>query len=213
MGLRNAFLATLAVAAIGIGAAWAQTGRPGAPAGQTPPPGAPAPGMMGPGMMGPGMMGPGMMGQGMGPGMMGMMGWDRMMPMMRGGMRGMMMGPGMMMDPGMMSQHIEGRLAFLRTELGITEAQAPQWNAFAEALRANAQAMADMHQQMMPMMMSMMQGGSQTMPLPQRLELHERMMTSHLEALRRVRAAAGPLYVALDDRQKRIADGLMMGMM
>lgn len=50
-------------------------------------------------------------------------------------------------------------------------------------------------------------------PLPQRLELHERMMASHLEALRRVRAAAGPLYAALDDRQKRIADTLMMGMM
>ena len=51
------------------------------------------------------------------------------------------------------------------------------------------------------------------MPLPQRLELHERMMASHLEALRRVRAAAGPLYAALDDRQKRAADTLMMGMM
>ena len=182
MALRNASLAALAAAAIGIGAAWAQTGQPGGGGGQ-----------MGPGMMGPGMMGPGMMG------------WDRdrMMPMMRGGMMGMMMGPGMM------AQHVEGRIAFLRAELGITAAQEAQWNAFAEALRASAQAMADMHQQMMPMM----QGGPQTVPLPQRLELHERMMTSHLEALRRVRTAAGPLYAALDDRQKRIADGLMMGMM
>lgn len=123
--------------------------------------------------------------------------------MMGSGMMGMMMGPGMM------GQHVEGRIAFLRAELGITEAQAQQWDAFAEALRANARAMAELHQQMMPMM----QGGPQTTPLPQRLELHERMMTSHLEALRRVRAAAGPLYAVLDDRQKRIADGLMMGMM
>ncbi len=73
--------------------------------------------------------------------------------------------------------------------------------------------MADMHQQMNPMMMSMMRAGPQAVPLPQRLELHERMMASHLEALRRVRAAAGPLHAALDDRQKRIADGLIMGMM
>jgi hypothetical protein len=115
----------------------------------------------------------------------------------------------MMMGPGMMGQHVEGRIAFLRAELGITPAQEAPWNAFAEALRASAQAMADMHGQMMPMM----QGGPQAVPLPQRLELHERMMASHLEALRRVRAAAGPLYAALDDRQKRIADTLMMGMM
>ena len=134
------------------------------------------------------MMGSGMMGQ--------------------GGMMGMMMGPGMMMG-----QHTEGRIAFVRAELGITAAQEAQWNAFAEALRTSARAMADMHGQMMPMMMPMMQGGPQAVPLPQRLEWHERMMASHLEALRRVRAAAGPLYAALDDRQKRIADSLMTGMM
>jgi hypothetical protein len=156
-----------------------------------------------PGPMGQGMMGQGMMGQGMG---WGMMGGDRMMPMMRGGMGPMM---GMMMGSGMMGQHVEGRIAFLRAELGITQEQTQQWDAFAEALRANARTMAEMHGQMMPMM----QGGPQATPLPQRLELHERMMTSHLEALRQIRAAAGPLYAALDDRQKRIADGLMMGMM
>jgi hypothetical protein len=118
-----------------------------------------------------------------------------------------------MMGYGMMGQHVEGRIAFLRAELGITAAQEAPWNAFAEALRGSAQAMADMHQQMVPMMMPMMQAGPQAVPLPQRLELHERMMASHLEALRRFSAAAGPLYAALDDRQKRIADGLIMGMM
>ncbi|MGK7865602.1 Spy/CpxP family protein refolding chaperone [Falsiroseomonas sp. E2-1-a4] len=146
-----------------------------------------------------GQMGPGMMGQGMGPGMMG---GDRMMPMMRGGMMGMM-------NPGMMGRHVEGRIAFLRAEIGVTPAQEAQWNALAEALRANARAMGEMQEQMMPMM----QGGPQAAPLPQRLEMHERMMTSHLEALRRVRGAAGPLYAALDEGQKRIADTLMMGMM
>jgi hypothetical protein len=63
-----------------------------------------------PGMAGPGMMGP--RGDGMmdGPGMMGMMGGPGMMPMM--GARG--------------GEHVEGRLAFLKTELKITDAQAPQ---------------------------------------------------------------------------------------
>jgi len=48
------------------------------------------------------------------------------MPMMgQGWMGNTMMGPGMMpmMDP---SQHIEGRLAFLKTELKITDAQNQQ---------------------------------------------------------------------------------------
>lgn len=179
--LRKAVLGAAVAALISCGgsAAWAQTSQPGAPAGQAPPQG-----MMGYGMP---MMGPGMMGYGT--------------PMMPGGV-----GPMMGMMPG---QHVEGRIAFLRTELGITQAQAPVWDTFAEALRASARAMADMHGQMMPMM----QQGPQAMPLAQRLELQERMMTLHLEALRRVRSAAGPLYAALDERQKRVADQLMVGMM
>lgn len=61
-------------------------------------------------------------------------------PMMNQGM----MGRGMMMDRGMMpmmgmnpAEHIEGRLAFLKTELKITDAQMAQWNAFADALRSS----------------------------------------------------------------------------
>jgi hypothetical protein len=41
----------------------------------------------------------------------------------------------------MMTEHIEGRLAFLKTELKITDAQLPLWNAFAQAMRDNATAM------------------------------------------------------------------------
>ena len=59
--------------------------------------------------------------------------------------------PQSMMGYGMMNpaQHIEGRLAFLKTELKITDAQAPQWNAYADALRANAKRMGDMFGDMM----------------------------------------------------------------
>ena len=205
---RNVVAAAALAAGIGSGAAVAgsqgaalQDGRPH-PGGAEPDvtlvqaqpsqPGSPGQGA-GPGMAGPGMTRSGPMGP------------DRMMPMMRGGMgptMGMPMGPGM--GPEMMYRHIEGRIAFLRAELGITEAQTPQWNAFAEALRANARAMSDMHKRM-----------TQSDPpaaLPQRLDQHEQMMASHLEALRRLKAAAGPLYAALDERQKRVADDLIMGM-
>ncbi|PWC70184.1 hypothetical protein TSH20_07215, partial [Azospirillum sp. TSH20] len=77
------------------------------------------PGMMGQqsgqsNRVGSGMMGPGMM--------------EQMMPMMRQ----------MMMDQqggmGLPFEHVEGRIAFLKAELGITDAQAPQWNAFADTL-------------------------------------------------------------------------------
>src|SRR5215472_2927754 len=48
----------------------------------------------------------------------------------------------------MMWAHTDGALAFLKTELKITDAQTPQWNAFADAVRANAKRMKDMHASM-----------------------------------------------------------------
>lgn len=44
----------------------------------------------------------------------------------------------------MMSEHVEGRIAFLKTELKITDAQLPLWNSFAQAVRDNATAMQGM---------------------------------------------------------------------
>ena len=70
------------------------------------------------------------------------------MPMM-GTMQMMMGQSGMdhfaMMATGM-SEHVEGRLAFLKTELKITDAQLPLWNSFAQAVRDNAKAMGSMMQ-------------------------------------------------------------------
>ncbi|MFG1330898.1 Spy/CpxP family protein refolding chaperone [Xanthobacter autotrophicus] len=167
-------------------------GQPAAPQAVTPAPQppatAPAPGgaqgMMGPGMMG--MMGQGMMGQGM----MGMMGGNA-----AGGM-----GMGQMMDPA----RIEGRIAFLKTELRITDAQQPLWNAFADALKANRTTMGDMQEMMMAGQ------GTGTPTALQRIEGHERMLVARLEAVRRLKAAFGPLYASFDDAQKRTADQLLM---
>ena len=64
------------------------------------------------------------------------------MPMLR------MMGQGGMP---MMTKHIEGRLAFLKTELKITDAQLPLWNAFAQAMRDDASTMQAMPHPMMEM--------------------------------------------------------------
>lgn len=130
-----------------------------------------------------------------------MPGMDGGMPMMR--MMGMMGPGGGMPMMRMMQGHVEGRLAFLKTELKITDAQMPLWNAVADAIRANAK-------DRMGMMEGMMGQGT---TLPDRLAAHEKMMVAHLEALRKFKSAVDPLYAALSDDQKKTADELLMGPM
>jgi len=105
---------------------------------------------MGPGAQGGMGMGPAQGGQGMmmSGDMAGMMAMMRMMHAqgMGAGMASGMMASGMM-APGMMAPcmmapggpaHIEGQIAFFKAELAITEAETPQWNAFADVLREQA---------------------------------------------------------------------------
>ena len=173
------------------------TGTAAAQAQPAPPTGEPArPGMPAGGMMGG--TGPGaMMGSGGGD----MMGGDMMDNMRR--MMGMMSMMGAGMRPG--AEHIEGRLAFLRTELKITEAQTRQWNAFADAVRANAKTMTGMHKQ------TRSQGSPKT--LPERLELERKAMTAHLDALNRTTGALDKLYSTLSVDQKKVADEIIVGPM
>ena len=124
------------------------------------------------------------------------------MPGSSGGMPMM----GMMQMMGSMADHVEGRIAFLKTELKITDAQQPLWNAVGDAMRANAKDMAAM----MPVMQSMMQPSG---TLPEKLAGREKAMTAHLEALRKLKAAIDPLYAALSDEQKKTADQLAVGPM
>ena len=122
------------------------------------------------------------------------------MPMMR-----MMMGQNGMP---MMASHIDGRLAFLKTELKITDAQLPLWNAFAQAMRDNASTMQAMPYPMMEM--------NKAATLFDKLAERETILAARLEAVRKLKAAAEPLYAALNADQKKTADDIMlspMGMM
>jgi hypothetical protein len=141
----------------------------------------------------------------------GMMGGD-MMKMMQemmgrhaGMMRGMMAdGAGMqdgMMGKMMAPEHVEGRIAFLRAELEVTDAQQPLWEAVAAALRENARASTGMMQE------------ADAAGLPAALERREGQLTANLESLQRLRAAVEPFYASLDEAQKGAANGLLMGMM
>jgi hypothetical protein len=158
------------------------------------------PSQMGPGSMGPGTgMGPGSMspGAGMSGGMPGM-GMGGTMPGMGmgGGMPGMAVGPGVV-D---MTARLEGRLAFLRAELRITEAQNPAWTTFADGFRSTRQHLLDARQQL-----------NQPYAKPaDRLEQYERHLAARLEALKSARASFIQLYASLDDAQKHTADELVI---
>lgn len=110
-----------------------------------------------------------------------------------------------MMGQANMTQRVEQRLAALKTQLKITEAQTKAWDAYAAAVRDAANAMSGQRQAFM----GQMRGAA----LPQRLDFHEAMLVSHLEQLRKTKAAVAALYAVLSDDQKKTADGAMMGPM
>jgi hypothetical protein len=119
------------------------------------------------------------------------------MPMMR-----MMMG-----QDGMpiMAKHIDGRLAFLKTELKITDAQLLLWNTFAQAMRDDASTMQARPHPMMEM--------NKAATLPDKLAARETILAVRLEAVRKLKAAADPLYAALTADQKKTAEEIMLSPM
>jgi hypothetical protein len=179
--------ALIALAAAGAAFAQSQTGpsQPGMGHGMM----GQGQGMMGQGMHG--MMGHGMMGQGQG--MMGqghgMMGMGGMCPMMG------------MMGRGEHTSYTAGRIAFLKAELGITEAQQEAWAAFSAALEKHFDAMGGKHQSMMPAVTS-------KTPV-ERLDAHLQAMQTHQNALQELKSPLIRLYELLDANQKKKADALL----
>lgn len=139
-------------------------------------------GMMGYGG-GQGMMGWGMMGQG---------GWPNRM------MGTGMMGPGMMMGSGPV---MDGQLAYLKAELGISEAQSKTWDDYVNALKDRATTMQGMHASMM----QAMQSGTAL----DRLQTHIQAMQSMLDGMKAIAPATEALYKTLSDEQKKKADLLL----
>src|SRR6266702_1052178 len=149
-----------------------------------------------------------------GGGMMDMMGGKMpMMDMMQ--MMGMMRQSGNEMGGMATIDHVEGRIAFLRTELKITDAQAGAWNAFADALRANAKKLGEVRASMMG------KSGDAQQPattMADRLDRQEQWLLARLEGTRAMKAAFTKLNEALSDEQKKTANDILaphmgMGMM
>jgi hypothetical protein len=96
---------------------------------------------------------------------------------------------------------IEGRLAFLKTELEITDAQSAPWGAFADVLRLQDKARRERFEQMRA-------GSGQAASAVERLERRERASEARAQELKQFVAAFRPLYAALSEEQKKTADDL-----
>ena len=134
---------------------------------------------------------------------------DRMVKMMgsmsMSDMMQMMSGMGRPSDDGMdgleMLDHVEGRIAFLRAELKITDAQTSAWSGFADALRARAKMLGELRSTMM--------GNTGSETLLDRLTAQEKWLSARLDATRSLRTTLGNLVATFSDEQKTAADELL----
>jgi LTXXQ motif family protein len=124
--------------------------------------------------------------------------------------------PGGMMGGGMMrmmnhcpmtsgeTSHTDGRIAFLKAELAITDAQKAVWDVYAVKVKDNLQSMPGMHK-------SMMAVGAARTPV-ERVDATIATMEGRAKVLKEVRPALVALYDALSPEQKKKADQLLTGM-
>jgi hypothetical protein len=132
----------------------------------------------------------------------------------RWGMGRMMMGqwggPMGGYDSDQMLGRIDGRLAFLKTELKITDQQTPSWNEFAGVIRSTAESH---NAEMQGMLKEFHDGEFLKKPLPERLAYQQTHLEARLEQTKTVRAAVEKLYAKLSDDQKQAADDIVLPMM
>jgi hypothetical protein len=130
------------------------------------------------------------------------------MMMMMEKMMGGMSGPGaatgttgMATGTADVTERIEGRIAFLKTELQITDKQMTDWNVLAEALRSGRQHLVEARKFLVM---------DDRTTSADRLARYEGHLTERLEAIKSARAAFVRLYPTLGDAQKQTADAILL---
>jgi protein CpxP len=95
-------------------------------------------------------------------------------------------------------ERVERHIKELHSQLKITPAEEPQWNEFAEVMRANAR---DMDQ-------AFMQRAQQyaAMNAVQNMQSYEQLAQEHAQHVQELLPAFQKLYDAMPDQQKRLAD-------
>jgi len=105
------------------------------------------------------------------------------------------------------SERAEARLAYLKTALKITDAQQPQWDAFADTLRKQARE-ADQRVQALRTEAAGREKGAQPTAI-ERMERGQARLAAASARLNETLSAAKPLYAALSAEQQKIADELL----
>lgn len=97
---------------------------------------------------------------------------------------------------------VEGRLAYAKTLLGITDGQATAWKAYEDVSRANVQIIEAAHQAMMTAELS----GSAI----DRMQAQTGMMQAQLDARKALQPVTETLYKALTPEQRERADAVLL---
>lgn len=127
-----------------------------------------------------------------------------MMTMMEKMMRshaGSMPGMGATSGTTDVTERIEGRIAFLKAELQITDKQMADWNALADSLRSGRQHLVDARK------LLVMDDKTNS---ADRIEHYERHLAERLEAVKSARTAFTKLYPTLNEAQKQTADTILL---
>lgn len=102
--------------------------------------------------------------------------------------------------PSQVQAAAEQRIAGLQTQLGITQAQAPQWTAFAQVMRENAQAT--------DAQFRTRAAGAQTMNAVANMQSYAQISRAYADGTEKLATAFQALYATLSDQQKIAADTL-----
>ena len=89
-----------------------------------------------------------------------------------------------------LTERVEGRIAFLKAQLAITDAQADKWNAFADALGAYSAALKSAQPTGMATMAS---------DLVARLDQSEKQLSAEIDGVRGLKTSRAPLMDAPSD--------------
>jgi hypothetical protein len=109
---------------------------------------------------------------------------------------------GGVLPSGSSAARLEGSIAFFRTEIGITEAQAQSWDVFAATLRAG-------REHLDAARAALQDSNAGTDPLA-RLESYENHLKARTEAIHMTRMAFTTLQGQLNEAQKRAATSTML---
>ena len=103
--------------------------------------------------------------------------------------------------PADVTERLEGRIAFLKAELQITDKQSADWNLLADALRSSRQHLLDARKLLVV---------DDKISGSERIEHYERHLAERLEAIKVARTAFNRLYGNLNEDQRKTADTILL---